>query len=299
MVNPAGRSTLEVMHRFLLPLVLVGCGGAVAPETTKSDPTVVVEKTPVEWRETAACSAIAAACTTDPAVLVHGVASGLPAELEGARVEFAIRYLNEEGMGLAVPHGVTIGRTHVEGGAFDTCVCVPRGANMYPEVAAVVYTPGSKSETVNDVARATYSQRYATLGREDVGYALKAVPSQLQKTAAVAAMVERTAKVALKNLGTVSGTVVAGLIADERPLAAQLVARGIEAGATELTWTMPGRAYSSERVAFFVDRNWNGRCDAADVGGFAPTSGEFAGSWLSGPSLTPVCDALQPGASRE
>lgn len=300
------------MHRFApiarilgsLTFALVGCGGALAPETAADTGVAINLDGGAEptWVESASCETIKASCTGAPAVFVRGHAEGL-SDLDGARVDFAVRYIIEEGSGLRVPHGVALGRTRVKGSSFETCVCVPRGANMYPQIAAVVYRRTSTRETSADAARATFSQRYATLGDEDVSYALNALPNELQRSAAVAAMVERTATITLRNLGSPLGRVVAGLVADERPLASEIVgAVSGESGSGDsatLTWTMPGRAWASERVAFFIDENANGKCDGADRGGFAPVSGVFDGKWLRGGDLTPVCDALQAGVSRE
>lgn len=289
------------MHRFLFAssLLVTACGGSVAPE---AEPTATKPEPTVEWTETASCDVVASSCGSDPAVLVRGHAAGLVG-LDGARVEFAIRYIHEEGMGLDVPHGVALGRTHVAGGAFETCVCVPHGANMYPQVAAVVYRPGATTLTGRDAERATFSQRYATLGDEDVSFALNAVPNDFQKEAAVAAMVERTAKATLDLPGEETGQIYAGLIADERPVAAQLTTGSSAFGRASLTWSMPGRAWSSERVAFFIDRNANGKCDAdgADVGAVVPFAATlaFSGAWVTGGELASICAALRPDAPRE
>lgn len=262
----------------------------------------VTEPSPVDpWTETASCTEVRATCGGDPAMTVQGLATDL-ASLDGARVEFAVRYLLEEDKGLGMPHGVARGRTHVKDGAFETCVCVPHGANMYPEIAAVVYRPGTTGETSANVARAMFSQRYATLGTEDVTYALAALPSDGAKAAALAGMSPRTATVVVGNLAPFEGhQVLAGLVADERPVTAQVAFGGVEGGKLSLTWTMPGRAWSSERVALFVDRNKNGKCDAGDAGTFASFAGtiEPTGPWLEGAALAPVCDAVAPGASRE
>jgi hypothetical protein len=163
-----------------------------------------------------------------------------------------------------------------------------------------VYAPGSKSVASRDVARASFSQRYATLGDEDVTYALGAAPSDLQKEAAVAAMVDRTATVKLGFEPGAGKSVHGGLIADERPIAAQIA---LGSDSRTFTWTMPGRAWSSERLAFFVDRNANGKCDTdgSDTGAIAPFAETIPtpSTWLSGEGLRAVCDALQVGASRE
>jgi hypothetical protein len=290
------------MHKALIVFFLctASCGGAVAPDSPASE-TPPVTTTPTEWTETS-CAEVKAACTTEPAMFVKGHASGLTG-LDGARAEFAVRYLDEEAMGLDVPHGVVVGRTFVRDGAFETCVCVPHGANMYPEVAAVAFAPGTTSETGHDVARATYSQRYATLGDEDVTYAFGAVPNDATKEAAIAAMIERTASVTLSGLASAEGArLVAGLVSDDRSIAPQLAYAGVEAGSASLHWNMPGRASSSEKIAFFVDRDGNGLCDpAVDTGGFQPFGAvvEASSPLLSGTALASVCEALRPDMPRE
>lgn len=306
MARTLGRPTLKAMKRFALVLLLATTHCAiVAPDAAPTDdagPIADAGPTP-EWKPTASCEEVTATCGGEPAQAVRGHAAGL-VDLEGARVEFAVRYLTEEGKGLDMPHDVALGRTVVAGGAFETCVCVPHGANMYPQIAAVVYRPGTHGTVSADVARATFSQRYATLGDEDVAYALGSVPSAAQKEAAIAAMSPRTATVVVSDLSAVEGhQVLGGLVAAERPIAAQLSFGGVEAGRLSLTWNMPGRAYSTERVAFFVDRNKNGKCDAdgSDAGAFidfAPTIAH-PGALLEGAALAPVCAALLPGTPRE
>jgi hypothetical protein len=282
-------------------LCTASCGGTVAPDSPASDKSPPVTTTPTEWKVTS-CAEVKAACTTAPAVYVNGHASGL-ADLEGARAEFAIRYVSEEGMGLDGPHGVVVGRTFVYDGAFETCVCVPHSAGMYPQVAAVVYAPGTTSETGHDVARATFSQRYATLGDEDLTYAFGAVPNDAMKEAAVAAMIDRSATVTLNGLSSVEGTrVVAGLVGDDRSIAPQLANADVTSGSAIVSWSMPGKASSSERIAFFVDKNGNGLCDVdADAGGFLAfgESVDASSTLFVGTALAPVCDALRTDMPRE
>jgi hypothetical protein len=318
MATSRGRGHAMGMHRFTLLFLAFAsahCGGTVgspaggpadtgaATDTGAPDTRVPVDVgLPETWTETAACTAVKASCTGAEAMTVLGHAEGLEG-LEDARVEFAVRYISVEGSGLDVPHGVALGRTRVRAGAFATCVCVPHGANMYPQVAAVVYLPGTTSTTSKDVARASYSQRYATLGDEDFASTFSTLPSDVQKEVAVAAMVERTAKLAITKLTTVEGRqLVAGLVADERPLAPQMSFAGVEGGAASLHWNMPGKPSVTERVAFFIDQNDNHLCDVdADRGAIVPftESIEFSGAWLTGAALAPVCDALKPGTSRE
>ena len=286
---------------FALALSLVHCGGSVA--TSPGEPSVTKPtETPTPWVESA-CATVKASCTSAPAMYVVGHATGLVG-LDGARAEFAVRYLTEDGAGLDVPHGVAVGRTYVKDGGFETCACVPTGANMYPELAAVVYAPKTTSETGKDVARATYSQRYATLGDEDFTYALGAVPTDAQKETAVAAMIERATAVTLRGIDATGGArVTAGLVADDRPIAPQLASAAIESGSDlRFSWTMPGRSTASERVAFFVDRDANGLCDpATDAGGFRPFASviDASGPLLVGADLKAICDALQPDVPRE
>jgi hypothetical protein len=294
---------MPAMRRFSLVLVVLAvgsahCGGAVAP-SDETEP----KASHTAWSVTASCAEVKASCVSAPATFVHGHATGLAA-LDGARAEFAVRYILTEGSGLDVPHGVVVGRTHVKDGAFEACVCVPHGANMYPQIASVVYHPQTTGGTSRDVARATFSQRYATLGDEDLSYALNAVPSELQKEAAVAAMIERTASTIVGNLRSFEGSrVIAGLVSDDRPVAAQIARESVENGKVAITWTMPGHASPSERVVFFIDGNNNGLCDTdgSDVGGVTSFGGniDFTSSWLANAELSPVCDALQPSASRE
>ncbi|MGZ3418564.1 MAG: hypothetical protein ACXWUG_03730 [Polyangiales bacterium] len=295
------------MHRFALfffAVSAVHCGGVVAPggeapSTSGGDAGAIVTP-PTEWTETS-CADVKAACVGDPAVFVRGHATGLSG-LDGARAEFAVRYITEDGMGLDVPHGVVVGRTRVHDGAFETCVCVPQGANMYPQIGAVVFQPGTTSETSHDVARSMYSQRYATLGDEDVSYALNAVPNEAMKEAALASMIERVASVTLHLSGADGARVVAGIVADDRPIAPQLSNAAVDSGSALVRWTMPGRKSASERIAFFVDRNGNGRCDPdTDAGAFAPYADvvDVSSALLVGPELKAVCDALLTDVSRE
>lgn len=301
MARSIGGATLSLMHKALIVFFLctAGCGGAVSPDSPATG-TPPVTTTPAEWKETS-CAEVKASCTTDPAVFVLGHASGLTG-LEGARAEFGIRYVSEEGVGLDGPHGVVVGRTFVHDGAFETCVCVPHSAGLYPEVAAVVYAPGTTSETGRDVVRATYSQRYATLGEEDATYALGAVPNEAQKEAAVAAMIERSATVTLNGLAAAEGAhIIAGLVADDRSIAPQLANGAVAAGSAVISWNMPGRPSSTEKIAFFVDKDGNGLCDpTTDVGGFQPFGAvvDASSPLVSGTALASVCEALRPEMSR-
>lgn len=248
------------------------------------------------------CAEVRASCGAPPQQFVRGHAEGLTG-LDGARVQFAMRYLLTRGNGLNVPHGVVSAWGRVQGGAFEACVCLPRGANEYPELAAVVFAPGSTGETGRDVARAVFSRRYATLGDENVAWGLREAPSEAQAEAALAAMVDRTSAVGVGGLSGMEGArAYGGLVADERPVAAQVVGGAIADGRVRFQWIMPGRQWPGERLALLVDRNGNRRCDDGDLGASIGLDGRqdvTVGAWLQGASLNAVCRALLLDAERE
>jgi hypothetical protein len=248
---------------------------------------------------------VRAACGPAPQQVVRGHAEGLEG-VDGARAYFAVRYLLREGQGLNVPHGVAVGRALVRGGAFETCVCIPHGGNLYPQLAAVVFSPGSTGETSQDAARAMFSQRYATLGDEDASRVLAMTPSPAQREAAVAALSDRTHRLAVRGLDGAmeGGQVYAGLVSDERLVAAQVLGARVTRGALAYEWIMPGRAHPTEGIALVQDRNNNRRCDAGDRGALAPAAGlaELDGatlSWVEGRALDAVCRALSIEGERE
>lgn len=276
-----------------------GDAGSVQPDAPAPDAPAVA---PLDVPTSPGCAEVRAACGDAPQQFVRGHAEGLTG-LDGARVRFAMRYLLERGNGLDVPHGVVSAWARVERGAFEACVCMPRGGNEYPEVAAVVFAPGSAGETGRDVARAVFSRRYATLGDEDASHSLRETPSEAQAEAALAAMVERTASVTVRGLDAAEGArVYAGLVADERPVAAQVSGGAVEGGAVQLRWIMPGTEWPSERLALVVDRNGNRRCDDADLGASVRLGGRrevTLGALVQGAALTPICRAVLLDAERE
>jgi hypothetical protein len=291
---------------LLLGLATSACGASVtsSPADDAGAPMtadVAVTVTP----RSPSCAEVRATCGAAPQQLVRGHAAGL-AGLEGARVRFAMRYVREQGRGLDVPHGVVVATTEVRDGAFEACVCMPEGANAYPQIAAVVFAPGAPGETGRDVARATFSQRYATLGDEDESAALTGVPQRAEVEAALAGLVERTRALRVTGLPEAAGEgfVHAGLVAAERPVAAQVVAGVRDGAATAFDWTMPGRAWPTERVAIVVDRNHDRRCGEGDLGLIAAVGErstlDLAGAaWSEGAALGAACAAVGLDASRE
>lgn len=244
------------------------------------------------------CADIRAACTAPTATLVRGHASGLVG-LDGARVAFAMRYLTVQGEGLDVPHAVASNWGTVRDGAFEVCVCMPEGANNYPDVVAAVFRPGTTGSTSRDVALATFSQRYATLGDEDLGAAFATMPQPAEIEAALAGLSSRSATIEVTGLvvDLTTTSVYAGLVADERPIAAQVAVAGAASnGGVRFSWIRPGEAYASERLAAYVDANHDNRCDAGDRGAFVSihgTSVDLANAaWVEGEALAPVCAAL-------
>ncbi len=167
---------------------------------------------------------------------MRGHARGLTG-LDGARARFAMRYVLREGEGLNVAHGVVVAGAEVRGGAFEACVCMPRGGSGYPQMAAVVFAPGTTGETGREVARAMFSQRYATLGDEDVSFALNEVPSAPETEAALAALVDRTHELRVRGLDGMAegGRAYAALVADERPVAAQVIGGVVEGALSRST----------------------------------------------------------------
>ncbi len=302
-------SSRRGLSLVMFALLATGCGASVssAPVTVESDAGSVVTDapTPVAPMTWPSCAEVRATCGAEPQRLVRGHAEGLTG-LDGARVRFAMRYIREEGNGLNVPHGVVVAGAEVRDGAFEACVCMPMGGNNYPQVVAVVFAPGTTGETSREVARATFSQRYATLGSENLSYALSGVASAPVVEASLAGLVERAHTVRVRGVETAAameGRVYAGLVADERPVAAQVVTGGaVEGGALGFEWIMPGREWPSERVAMVVDRNGNRRCDEGDVGATVRLDGrrEVDGvAWVQGDALAGVCAALRMESERE
>lgn len=314
-MNPT--SSTRALSFLLLSLVATGCGAVVTPAPAVVDDAgsatadaggVPADAPPVIPETWPSCAEVRASCGAEPQRFVRGHAEGLTG-LDGGRVRFAMRYLREDNRnGLNVPHGVVVGGAEVRGGAFEACVCMPHGGNVYPQVVAVVFAPGTTGETSRDVARATFSQRYATLGEENVSYALNAVAAAPVVEAALAGLVDRAHEVRVRAPGVdeaaaAAGRVYAGLVADERPVAAQVVTGGpAEGGGLAFNWIMPGRQWPSERVALVIDRNGDRRCDAGDTGATVRLDGRRevdSVEWVQGDALLGVCAALRMDEGRE
>lgn len=305
-MNPT--SPTRALPLLLLTLLVAGCGAAVtsASAVPVEDAGATAPAAPTPTTPAPTCAEVQAACGPEPQRFVRGHAEGLTG-LDGARVRFAIRYLTRQhrGQGLNVPHGVVVATGEVRSGGFEACVCIPEGGSWYPEVAAVVFTPGTAGETSREVARAMYSQRYATLGDENVSHSLNEVPSPPEVEAALGALVDRTHEVRLRGLEAAEGgQAYAGLVADERPVAAQVVGGRVADGAVSLGWIMPGRQWPSERLALLIDRNSNRRCDDGDLGTTVRLDGRRdldipAGAWARGTALQDICRSLSIEADRE
>lgn len=312
-VHPRCMSTTapaRALHLLLvLSLVAAGCGASVTPAPEAGDAGSLPPDAPSAQAltpapGTASCAEVRAACGAEPQTFVRGHAAGL-AGLEGARVRFAMRYLLREGDGLNVPHGVVSAAAEVRGGAFEACVCMPRGGSGYPQVAAVAFAPGSTGETGREVARAVFSQRYATLGDEDLTMAFGPAPTVPQAEAALAGLSDRSHSLRVRGLDRAAEGLraFAGLVADERPVAAQVLQTAVEGGALALDWIMPGRHWSSERLVLVIDRNGNARCDEGDLGATVRLDGrrelDGVGAWAEGGALRGLCQALSMEDSRE
>jgi hypothetical protein len=154
---------------------------ASGPETGGGPADAALDASPAEASGpaamTAPCADVVASCGPSPALVVRGHAEGLVG-LEGATVAFAMGFV-EPGTGVAGPDSNAVaGRTVVRGGAFESCVCMPFGADSYPATAAVVFRPGATTETAGDVAAAVFRQLFATEGDEGFGPELTAPPAQ-------------------------------------------------------------------------------------------------------------------------
>jgi hypothetical protein len=286
-----------------LSVASVHCGAAVSPTDRDAALTDAADVSVADAAPSPSCEEVRAACGPSPQQLVRAHATGLMG-MEGARVQFAMRYLLVDGEGLNAPRGVAMARSEIRDGAFEACVCVPRGANSYPQVAAVVFAPGTTWETGREVVRASFSQRFGTTGDEDLTDSL--LPSTPARSeAALAAMVDRTEQMTVRGLeAALAGfPVYAGLVADERPVAAQIAADTITRGQIALRWTMPGRPWPGERLVLVVDRNQDGRCGEGVLGASMPLMGRRdlsgIGEWLQGAALASVCEALALEAPRE
>lgn len=301
-------------HTSLWSLVVVlsaGCGGVVvtgadaAPfdaAPVDATPSEVAVDRPVSPPTSPSCEAVRAACGPLPQLFVRGHAEGLVG-VDGARARFAIRY-NRDGSGGVRPDGVASAWATVTRGAFEACVCLPRGGNEYPMVAALVYAPGASGESSRDVTRAMASQRFATLGDEELGSALAETPPPTVIEAALAAMEDRSAELTVRGwpASLEGATLHAGLVSDARPVAAQIITQTVSSGSAHLLWFMPGRASPDERVVLLIDRNRDRRCDPDDLAASVRLDGRAeltVPTLVTGPALAPLCAALALDAPRE
>lgn len=303
---------------FTLPvlaaLCALGCastvqGGASAPDDAAVSADVardvVSADVAMNLPPPVPCAEVEAACAEAPQRLFRATATGLDG-LDGARVQVAVRYLERDDAGLDAPRGLALGGATVRGGGFEACACVPRNANVYPQVAVVVLAPGARGETARDVARGFVSQRFAIVGPEDVSFMLRDAPSTAAAEAALAALDPRSAETSVTGVDARHEGVqaFAGLVAAERPVAAQVATALVTDAALRFVWSMPGRAWPTERMVLVLDLDGDRRCGAGDVG--ASVTRDAAGavvvgaaSWLRGDALAPVCDALRIDVPRE
>jgi hypothetical protein len=267
-------------------------------------PPVDVAPPPVDAGPTPSCAALQPTCATAPQQLVRAHANGLVG-VDGATVQFGVRYLLVTGMGLDAPRGTAAGRGIVSGGAFEVCVCVPSGSNNYPVEAAVVFMPGAPPLASRDVVLDFVSQRFAALPDEDLGMVLHAPASAVETEVALADTVVRNETVAVHGLDAslASTHVFAGLIASNRPIAPQLATATIASGSVSLQWDGPGVAWPDESLYLLVDVNGDGMCNNGDDGAIVALGGRtdipsIGTAWLQGAALAPVCNALLVGTSR-
>nr|MBK7068719.1 hypothetical protein [Deltaproteobacteria bacterium] len=291
---------------FVLTLLAAGCGAAVTPAPAPSDGDAGavsqdVLSTPVS---TASCEEVRAACGPAPQQFVRGHARGLTG-LDGARARFAMRYVLREGEGLNVAHGVVVAGPRC-GAAPSRPACVHAAGRLgLPPDGLRWSCAGDERRDGPRGRRAMFSQRYATLGDEDVSFALNEVPSAPETEAALAALVDRTHELRVRGLDAMveGGRAYAALVADERPVAAQVIGGLVEGGSLSLDWIMPGRQWPTERLALLIDRNGNRRCDDGDLGATVRLDGrrelDGVGPWVQGAALQDVCRALSLESGRE
>jgi hypothetical protein len=265
-----------------ISLALTGCGAAVAPTSEPAAPAVE------------SCEAVRARCGAAPMRLVRATAQGLTG-LDGARVRFAVRYITETGVGLEGPRGVALGGGTVAGGAVEACLCVPAGANNYPQVSAVIFAPGARTERPEDVRRAHFSQRFATTDEENFTHELSMPPTGSQVSAALASLVERTLRLELRGVDRrFDGRALFGaVIADERPLPSDRAQGTVADGAVALQWAMPGAPSASERLLLVIDANGDRRCGEGDQSATVPVSPGASQLALDGARWSAAPDAVR------
>ncbi|APR87954.1 hypothetical protein A7982_13303 [Minicystis rosea] len=237
------------------------------------------------------CVAAHAACTLPDPFMVRFQADGLSG-LDGARVR----------VGLSQPHRPDPPATataRVEDEHFEACLCVPRPWQGYPVLSAVVYAKGSTGETGADVARAVSRYTYVTAGDEDMSLGLRDKPTRVQVEAALGALDPRMAEVVVRGVDpALDGHIAfAGIVAAERPVAAQVKPNRIEHRDVRFAWKMPGRAWPSEQLAVVLDHNDDQRCDPGDFGALITLENRTevpaaSITWLTGKAIEPVCRAL-------
>lgn len=293
--------------RFVVLLLLIGCGrGALTEVPLPSGPSDLARPAVLPpdvmsgclTEPTQPCDEVRATCTGPEAMMVRGHVSQV-ADLEGHSFCFAMRYLTRSGDGLDHPYDVVRSTSVIREGRAEACVCVPQGANSYPQVAAVIVRPGERELRADNTARASFSRRYATLGDEGFVWTLTGAPSREVVAAGLAAMDSRGFSLTLRGRSpqVTGATMRGGLVGAARPLAYDVARTTIGPSDPVLRWVMPGRQLDDERVALWHDRNDDGRCDEADQGAFVVLAGRTeipmeSVSWSQGAMLASVCDAL-------
>ena len=295
------------MRFVVLLLMMTGCGrGALTEASMPSLPSDlpraaaplpdVVSGCLAESALT--CDEVRAACTGPEAMMVRGHVSQV-ADLEGHSFCFAMRYLTRSGDGLDHAYDVVRSSSVIRDGRAEACVCVPQGANNYPQVAAVIVRPGEREIRADNTVRASFSRRYATLGNEGFVWTLTGAPRREEVAAGLAAMDSRGFSLTLRGRSpqVAAGIVRGGLVGAARPLAYDVARATLGPSDPVLRWVMPGRQLDDERVALWHDGNDDGRCDEADLGAFVVLAGRTeipmkAVDWARGATLASVCDAL-------
>ncbi|MDP3274418.1 MAG: hypothetical protein Q8Q09_04435 [Deltaproteobacteria bacterium] len=271
------------------------CGAMVAPSVDGGADGAVEAGT---FAESPACDQVRAQCMGAESLVVRGHVERL-GDLNGHSFHFAVRYLDQLGDGLDHPYLVVRASGVVREGRAEACVCVPTGANNYPQIAATVVRPGATEIRADNTVRAAFSRRYATLGDEGFDWTLTGAPSRETLAAGLAAMDSRGFTLTLRGRSSqvTEGVVRAGLVGAARPVAFNVARAAVGDADLALRFVMPGRALSDESVALWHDRNGNDRCDEGDRAAFVALQGRTevrmdSVPWAQGATLTSVCDAL-------
>jgi hypothetical protein len=241
------------MATVFLALAASGCGATVSANNVA----------PTAPERFASCAEVRAACTGEAETVVRAFAQGIAAH-NGARFRFAVRYVTEQGNGINVSRGLSVGGAEVRDGAVEACVCA-RNANVYPQVSYVLFAPGTTETRADDVSWASFMQLYAIRGDNELALTDER-PSRAVIESSLAALVDRTVTVRVTDLDAAleGRALLAGLLSDERVVATDRTRGEISEGATTLRWVMPGRPSASERVVLVLDNNSNHRCDVGD-----------------------------------